>query len=252
MTNNEIQILIDKYLEGMTTPEEEFSLACELQRQDIPEEWKAIRLMLGDLALGEAEYDAIITPPQPLPREEPTPNPSQKEGSIKSLTLRGRFGGGFHWWRLVAAACVAALLIVFLGPPKKVVPKEPQIAKVETGEKKKPLPQPLPREGSKKPVLNSSRREKPNHNPSRRVGRIKSLPPQERLEGASYGSEEPTEPITGNTKLRPVEEGDIVPYEDPMVQFAEQARALRERGNRVIHRVSMNSIPSDNYPLNDL
>ena len=246
MTDKDIQILIDKYLEGMTTPEEELSLARELQRQDIPEEWKAIRLMLGDLALGEAEYDAIITPPQPLPREKPTPNPSRKEGRIKSLTLRGRFGGGFHWGMLVAAACVAALLIVFLGPPKKVVPKEPQIAKVETGQKKKPLP----REGSKKPVLNSSRREKPN--PSRRVGRIKSLPPHGRLEGTSYGSKEPTEPVTEKNTLRPVEEGDIVPYEDPMVQFAEQTRALRERGSRVIHRVSMNSIPTDSYPLNEL
>jgi hypothetical protein len=72
------------------------------------------------------------------------------------------------------------------------------------------------------------------------------------LEGASYGSEEPTEPVTEKSTLRPVEEGDIVPYEDPMVQFAEQARALRERGNRVIHRVSMNSIPTDSYPLNEL
>lgn len=240
MTDKDIQILIDKYLEGMTTPEEELSLARELQRPGLPEEWKAIRLMLGDLALGEAEYDAIITPPQPLPREE----------RIKSLTLRGRFGGGFHWGMLVAAACVAALLIVFLGPPKKVVPTQPQIAKVETGEKKNPLPKPLPREGSKKPTLNSSRREKPN--PSRRVGSIKSLPPQERLEGASYGSEEPTEPVTEKSTLRPVEEGDIVPYEDPMVQFAEQTRALRERGSRVIHRVSMNSIPTDSYPLNEL
>ena len=240
MTDKDIQILIDKYLEGMTTPEEELSLARELQRQDIPEEWKAIRLMLGDLALGEAEYDAIITPPQPLPREE----------RIKSLTLRGRFGGGFHWVTLLAAACVAALLIVFLGPPKKVVPKEPQIAKVETGEKKKPLPKPLPREGSKKPTLNSSRREKPS--PSRRVGRIKSLPSRGRLEGVSYGSEEPTEPVTEKTTLRPVEEGDIVPYEDPMVQFAEQARALRERGSRVIQRVSMNSNPTNNNTLNDL
>ena len=92
----------------------------------------------------------------------------------------------------------------------------------------------------------------PTRSLSRKVGRIKSLPSRGRLEGASYGSEEPTEPVTEKSTLRPVEEGDIVPYEDPMVQFAEQARALRERGNRVIHRVSMNSIPPDNYPLNDL
>lgn len=227
MTDKDIQILIDKYLEGMTTPEEELSLARELQRQDIPEEWKAIRLMLGDLALGEAEYDAVMA-----------------ERKRKSRIAR--------LWPWVAAACVAALLIVFLTPPKKDVPTQPQIAKVETGQKKKPLPQPLPREGSKKPALNSSRREKPNPNSSRRVGRIKSLPSRGRLEGVSYGSEEPTEPVIEKTTLRSVEEGDIIPYEDPMVQFAEQTRALRERGSRVIHRVSMNSIPSDNYPLNDL
>ena len=60
MTNHEIQILIDKYLEGMTTPEEELTLARELQQPDLPDDWQAIRLMLGELALGEAEYDAIM------------------------------------------------------------------------------------------------------------------------------------------------------------------------------------------------
>ena len=60
MTDKDIQILTDKYLEGMTTPEEELTLARELQRPGLPEEWQAIRLMLGDLALGEAEYDTIM------------------------------------------------------------------------------------------------------------------------------------------------------------------------------------------------
>ena len=60
MTNNEIQILIDKYLEGQTTPEEELTLARELQQPDLPDDWQAIRMMLGDLALSEAEYDAIM------------------------------------------------------------------------------------------------------------------------------------------------------------------------------------------------
>ena len=64
--------------------------------------------------------------------------------------------------------------------------------------------------------------------------------------------EEEKEHVKENATLRPVEEVDIVPYEDPRKQFAEKARALRERGNRVIQRVSMNSIPPDNYPLNDL
>ncbi len=225
MTNKDTEILIQKYLNGETTAEEERLLALEVSRDDAPDDWKVIAGMLGELTVDEALFNQMMAERSHKPR-------------IVKL------------WPWVAAACVAALLIVFLGPPRKDAPSKPQIAKVETGQKKKPLPQPLPREGSKKPTLNSSRREKPT--PSRRVGRIKSLPPRGRLEGASYGSEEPIEPVKENATLRPVEEGDIIPYEDPMMQFAEQARALRERGNRVIHRVSMNSIPSDKYPLNDL
>jgi hypothetical protein len=60
MTNKEIQQLINKYLEGETSPEEERLLALALQRDDMPKEWQAIRLMLGELTMGEAEYDAIM------------------------------------------------------------------------------------------------------------------------------------------------------------------------------------------------
>ena len=60
MTNKEIQQLINKYLEGETSPEEERQLALELQGDNMPEEWQAIRLMLGELSMGEAEYDAIM------------------------------------------------------------------------------------------------------------------------------------------------------------------------------------------------
>ena len=225
MTNKDTELLIQKYLNGETTAEEERLLALEVSRDDAPDDWKVIAGMLGELTVDEALFNQMMA-----------------ERSHKSRIVK--------LWPWVAAACVAALLIVFLSPPRKDAPSKPQIAKVETGQKKKPLPQPLPREGSKKPTLNSSRREKPT--PSRRVGRIKSLPPRGRLEGASYGSEEPIEPVKENATLRPVEEGDIIPYEDPMMQFAEQARSLRERGNRVIQRVSMNSNPTNNNALNDL
>ena len=60
MTNKEIQQLINKYLEGETSPEEERQLAMELQGDDMPEEWQTIRMMLGELTMGEAEYDAIM------------------------------------------------------------------------------------------------------------------------------------------------------------------------------------------------
>ena len=58
MNKNEIQRLIDRYLNGVTTPEEEQQLARALLGGNIPDEWKVVRIMLGELAMGEAEYDA--------------------------------------------------------------------------------------------------------------------------------------------------------------------------------------------------
>ena len=61
MTNKDIQNLIDKYLAGETSPAEEQMLALELQqRQDLPDDWQAVSMMLGELTLGEAEYDAVM------------------------------------------------------------------------------------------------------------------------------------------------------------------------------------------------
>ena len=60
MTDKNIQKLIDKYLEGATSPAEVRQLAQELLRPDIPEEWQTIRLMLGELTMGEAQYDSIM------------------------------------------------------------------------------------------------------------------------------------------------------------------------------------------------
>ena len=88
MTDKAIQKLIDRYLAGTTTPEEERQLARELLRPDIPEDWQTVRLMLGELAMGEAEYDAIMANRQ---RQTPV---------IKRMRLR---------WFSVAAS----LLLIF-------------------------------------------------------------------------------------------------------------------------------------------
>lgn len=61
MTNKDIQKLIDNYLAGETSTAEERQLALELQQhQDLPDDWQVVRMMLGELTLGEAEYDAIM------------------------------------------------------------------------------------------------------------------------------------------------------------------------------------------------
>ncbi|MBR7017300.1 MAG: hypothetical protein IKH99_00455 [Prevotella sp.] len=228
MTYKDTEILIQKYLNGETTAEEERQLALEVSREDAPDDWKVIAEMLGELTVDEALFDQMM-----------------EERSRKSRIVK--------LWPWVAAACVAALLIVFLSPPKENVSSQPQIAKVAKGQKQEPLPSPPKGEGQQKekPIPTLPRGAKILERPVRQVIKknvSKSIIKDEK------------EPVKENATLRPVEEGDIVPYEDPMMQFAEQARALRERGNRVIQRVSMNcsyalnntSITPDIYPLNDL
>ena len=218
MTHNEIEILIKKYLNGETTAEEERQLALEVSSENAPEDWKIIAEMLGELTVDEALFNQMMA-----------------ERSHKSRIVK--------LWPWVAAACVAALLIVFLSPPRKDAPSKPQIAKVAIEHK-----QVLPKVKAAEEKLVEPKAEKPQivekprkpHKARSKKNVSKSIIKEEK------------EPFKENATLRPVEEGDIVPYEDPMMQFAEQARTLRERGNRVIQRVSMNSIPPDNYPLNDL
>lgn len=94
MTNKEIQQLINKYLEGETSPEEERLLALALQGDDIPEEWQAIRLMLGELTMGEAEYDAIMEQ-----RKEKQHKPSAVLIAIRTITsIAAIYLVGLFFW----------------------------------------------------------------------------------------------------------------------------------------------------------
>lgn len=60
MTPQEVNRLIDLYMEGKTSLEEERQLAIEVNRPDAPAEWKIIAEMLGELTLGEALYDQTM------------------------------------------------------------------------------------------------------------------------------------------------------------------------------------------------
>lgn len=218
MTNKDTEILIQKYLNGETTAEEERLLALKVSRDDAPDDWKVIAEMLGELTVDEALFDQMMAERKPKPR-------------IMKL------------WPWLAAACVAALLIVFLGPPREKDSIKPQIAKVAISQK-----QDHPRE-----MVAEARQVEPKAEMAQAVEKPRKPHKARQSVNVSKGMiEEEKEPVKENVTLRPVEEGDIVPYEDPMMQFAEQARTLRERGNRVIQRVSMNSILPDNYQLNDL
>ena len=233
MTYNDTEQLIQKYLNGETTAEEERLLALEVSREDAPDDWKIIAGMLGELTVDEALFDQEMASRRQKPR-------------IMKL------------WPWVAAACVAALLIVFLTPPRDDVSPQPPTAQTPV---KQPQVRPEVKEEPQTKVAEVNRVEqkveepqitdknpllshKANHRPkvSKRVAKAPQAPKTEQV----------AKPENSEQTLTKVEESDIIPYDDPMTQFAEQAKALRERGNRVIQRVSMNTISPNNNPLSNI
>ena len=138
MTSQEIQQLIDRYLEGITTPDEERQLARELQRNDLtadrgemaegrnPEEWQAVRLMLGELAMGEAAYDDIM---------------ERRHSATKVVRLRR------HWWWVAAACLIAVLSLHIIYNHKDMKREQPMLAQQQTlpspqGDNMQTLPSP--------------------------------------------------------------------------------------------------------------
>ena len=119
MTHQEIQQLIDRYLDGETTPAEELQLARALRSlcgdavASLPADWQAVLLMLGELAEGEAAYDRIVAARRPKARV---------------LSLK--------WpWAAASLAVAATLLLLFVFSHRAVEntePQQPLIAEVTT------------------------------------------------------------------------------------------------------------------------
>ena len=121
MTNNDIQTLVDKYLAGATSPQEELQLAAALQSaENQPAEWQAVSLMLGELTLGEAEYDAIMARRQPV-----SSKPS-------ALLIALRF---------ISSAAAIYLIGLFIWLQLQPAPKA-QMAYTPKVEQSQPAPQP--------------------------------------------------------------------------------------------------------------
>ncbi len=227
MTYKETEILIQKYLNGETTAEEERLLAPEVSRKDAPDDWKVIAEMLGELTIDEALFDQIMAERKQKPRL-------------------------IRFWPWVAAACVVALLVVFLGPPREDTVSKPQIAKVEpkNTEPEVKAVEPTPVTDEKEIVTES----KPTkHIVAKAVAKHhdKDVMPEQQVQEPQKHLEETVEPIaepTGSTN-------DIAQVEEPVMQdamkdFKELTRSIRERGERVTHRVAMNSLPQNMYQFN--
>ena len=123
MTNKDIQTLIDKYLAGLTSPEEERQLAHALQSaENQPAEWQAVSLMLGELAQGEAEYDAIMA--------QRSHQPASTKPSALLIALR-----------FISSAAAIYLVGLFVWLQLQPAPKA-QMAYTPKVEQSQPAPQP--------------------------------------------------------------------------------------------------------------
>ena len=215
MTYNETEILIQKYLNGETTAEEERLLALEVSRKDAPEDWKVIGEMLGELTIDEALFDQIMAERKQKPRF-------------------------IRLWPWVTAACVAALLIVFLGPPREETSTQPQVAKVE----------PKKIETEVKPVdpvpVSAEKEEATESIPAKRIvtkvvakHHRENVMPKQQVTEYQNQPEKTIEPIAD-----PMDEiNDIAQVEEPAIQdsrkdFMEYTRSIRERGELVMQRIA--------------
>ena len=110
-SQHQIKALLDKFMDGQTTVEEEAMLAEYFRSDDVPAEWEDYRLMF-DYFDRDMEGDLV-------PVEQPRPS---------LIRLMGR-----RWWGIAAAACITAAIVatVMLHRPA-TVPEMPPVASNET------------------------------------------------------------------------------------------------------------------------
>ncbi len=103
-SHQQIEALLDKFMDGQTTVEEEAQLADYFRSADVPAEWEDYRVMFDYFDSGME--NGLV----PVERPRPT------------LTrLMGR-----RWWGIAAAACITAAIVVtaVLHRPETIVQPE--------------------------------------------------------------------------------------------------------------------------------
>ena len=117
-SQQQIKALLDKFMDGQTTVEEEALLADYFRSADVPAEWEDYRAMFDYFDSDMEDYPVTVEQPRP------------------SLTRQM----GRRWWGIAAAACITAAIVatVVLHSPT-TVPETPPIASNETQEKATPI-----------------------------------------------------------------------------------------------------------------
>ena len=119
-TQQHIQDLLDKFMNGLTTLEEEAALGDYFRTHEVPEEWEDYRQMFGYFDRGmEGE---LITPQE---QEQPL------------MRLMGR-----RWWGIAAAAVITTLIVgttVFYHPTSTTQPVVAEVAQEKPQEQATPI-----------------------------------------------------------------------------------------------------------------
>ena len=111
-SQQQIGDLLDKFMNGLTTPEEEASLGDYFRTHDVPEEWEDYRLMFDYFDRNmEGELINPQAPARPLSRQM-----------------------GRHWWGLAAAAVVTAVIVTLavLRSPESTISQPPVITQTQS------------------------------------------------------------------------------------------------------------------------
>lgn len=110
-SQQQIGDLLDKFMNGLTSPEEEAALGDYFRTHKVPREWEDYRLMFDYFDRGmEGE---LLNP----------------QASVLPLTRQM----GHHWWGLAAAAAITAVIVTLavLRDPTSTVSQPPAIAKTQ-------------------------------------------------------------------------------------------------------------------------
>lgn len=110
LSQQQASALLDRYMDGLTTLEEEAALRGYFStHDDIPDEWQDYKVMFDYLDSGMEEGD--------LPAQEPQRTPF--------IAQMGR-----RWWGIAAAACIAAAIVVTAvihQPSSPTLPEQPAV-----------------------------------------------------------------------------------------------------------------------------
>ena len=115
-SHQQIEALLDKFMDGQTTVEEEAQLADYFRSADVPAEWEDYRAMFDYFDSGMES--------EPVPAAETRP----------SLTSQV----GRRWWGISAAACITAAIIATALLHHPTTTTQPEIAEVDTTGRQEP------------------------------------------------------------------------------------------------------------------